>query len=121
MDTCRRGLGVTQAPLYRVPVFLRREDWAYLLMCWENRRRRIRSQKTRDRYSSVDREMSGASADASPDEDGEWKYVLHLTEADYLWLWDSLRFARKAERDDEKAKRIETELSAARGDMTEVE
>lgn len=111
----------TEPKLWRYPVFLKEDDWKYLLLCWEGRRRRIRSAKSVERYRSIDHEVSGASADAFPDEEGDMKYVLHLTEEDYRWLGDSLSYARKADRNEEAAKRIDHELGMACGDMTEVE
>ncbi|MFC4501765.1 MULTISPECIES: hypothetical protein [Streptomyces] len=108
-----------RATVYRYPIFLLEEDWNYLVASWEGRGRRIRSAKTRDRYQVVDSVVTEATADAYLDK-GEMKYVLYLSEADYDWLCDSVRLARKADRNEGMAARIQAEFRAACGDMREV-
>ncbi|MGW0087861.1 hypothetical protein ACWDWS_02460 [Streptomyces sp. NPDC003328] len=105
---------------YRIPVFLKEEDWKYFLKGWGARRRRIRSSATWQRYTKIDRAVSNATADAYLDRE-EMKYVLYVTLPDYDYLRESLRFVRKAEKDSATVERVRHEFTAAMGDMTEAD
>lgn len=101
---------------YRFPVFLKEEDWQYLIRAWEARRRRIRAKATWERYNAVNRIVSDATADAYLDKD-EMKYVLYITQDDFRYLEESLRFHPKKGRDLEAAERVNREIRASYGDM----
>lgn len=105
----------------RFPVFLKREDWEYLISGWEARARRIRARKSWDRYQSINRQVSVAVSEAYEEKEGDWKYVLYLSAEDYEYLRESARFVPKASRNTGAAQRVDSEFSGAWGDAREVE
>jgi hypothetical protein len=105
------------ATVYRFPVFLKEEDWQYLISGWEARRRRLRSVKSLARYSTIDRELSGSTADAYADGE-EMKYVVYLPVEDFKYVEDSLRFVPVMSRDRDAVDRIGHEIAGAHGDAT---
>lgn len=105
------------ATVYRFPVFLKEGDWQYLISGWEARRRRLRSAKSMERYSSIDRELSATTADAYPDKD-ETKYVVYLRMEDFKYVTDSVRFVPVMSRDRDAVDRIAQEIAGSHGDAT---
>lgn len=104
---------------YRYPLFLQEEDWQSLVDGFVRRVARFRAAPMVAQQRRVDAALTEAEADSYED-DGDMKYVLHITQEDYAFLGAAVasRFARV---DAEALARICHELGLAEGDARPIE
>ncbi|MFC8099452.1 hypothetical protein [Streptomyces sp. NPDC057363] len=107
--------------VFRFPVYLKEEDWGYWQVGFSARSRRGKSESSRQRSIRIALAISQAVSDAVPDGEEEVRYPLYLTEPDYVWLQDALRFVPKKLKNDGAAKRIERDVALSYASMEEVE